>query len=105
MWNARAASSRISQWMIDYTIVSIPLIRTGPNIKWLLDFHLTFLDSVAKEEDESKYDVNEYLKDIPVDIKEQLEAHGQIAEALFNVGLFLRRVFKINQVRLSRLHE
>ena len=52
------------------------------------------LAEAKEEEDESKYDINEYLKNIPVDMKEQLEAHGQIAEALFNVGTIFKESFQ-----------
>lgn len=51
-------------------------------------------DAAQKEEEESeKYDPEFYLKNIPKDINEQLEAHGKIAEALFNVGTIFKESF------------
>lgn len=47
-------------------------------------------DSIAKAE---KYDSDTYLKDIPKGIHEQLDAHGKIAEALFNVGAIFKESF------------
>lgn len=44
-------------------------------------------------EQETKYDIDTYLKDIPKDIQEQLEAHGKIADALFNVGTIFKESF------------
>lgn len=43
--------------------------------------------------EEKKYDAEEYLKNIPATVQEQLEAHGKIAEALFNVGTIFKESF------------
>lgn len=43
--------------------------------------------------EENKYDAEEYLKNIPSTIQEQLEAHGKVAEALFNVGTIFKESF------------
>jgi len=47
-------------------------------------------DSVAQAK---KYDPETYLAQIPKDIKEELEAHGRIAEALFHVGTIFKESF------------
>jgi len=49
-------------------------------------------DSTAITE-ENKFDEEAYLAGIPKDIKEQLEAHGKITEALFNVGTIFKESF------------
>ncbi|MEQ8623440.1 MAG: hypothetical protein RJQ00_13905 [Vicingaceae bacterium] len=51
---------------------------------------LTPEDSLAAEQ---KYEPDFYLKDIPKDLKEQLIAHGKVAEALFNVGTIFKESF------------
>tara|TARA_R110000868_G_scaffold71505_4_gene209372 strand:- start:547 stop:3084 length:2538 start_codon:yes stop_codon:yes gene_type:complete len=48
-------------------------------------------DSLAEA---TKYDPETYMKDIPKDLQEELEAHGRIAEALFNVGTIFKESFK-----------
>lgn len=51
---------------------------------------ITAEDSLKAEQ---KYEPDFYLKDIPKDLKEQLIAHGKIAEALFNVGTIFKESF------------
>jgi len=46
------------------------------------------------ESNEEKYDPEFYLKDIPVDINDRLEAHGKVIEALFNVGTIFKESFE-----------
>ena len=48
-------------------------------------------DSVEQAQ---RYNANFYLEAIPKDYKEQLVAHGKIAEALFNVGTIFKESFK-----------
>lgn len=52
-------------------------------------------ESIRKDslEKAQKYNPEFYLKDIPKDVKEQLQAHGRIAEALFNVGTIFKESF------------
>jgi tetratricopeptide (TPR) repeat protein len=50
-------------------------------------------NSLSQEE---KYDPEAYLKNIPVEMEEQLEAHGKVAEALFNVGTIFKESFNDN---------
>ena len=47
-------------------------------------------DSVEQAQ---RYNSNFYLETIPKDYKEQLEAHGKVAEALFNVGTIFKESF------------
>ncbi len=47
-----------------------------------------------KKGDEEKYDPEFYLKDIPVDIQDRLEANGKLIEALFNVGTIFKESFE-----------
>ncbi len=47
-------------------------------------------DSIQEAE---KYSPAAYLKDIPVDFKDQLLAHGKIVDALFNVGTIFKESF------------
>ncbi|KAA3649485.1 MAG: hypothetical protein DWP98_06940 [Bacteroidetes bacterium] len=47
-------------------------------------------DSLAQAQ---KYDPEFYLKDIPVEMKDQLNAHGKLVEALFNVGTIFKESF------------
>ncbi len=42
---------------------------------------------------EKKYNLEEFLENIPGSVQEQLEAHGKVAEALFNVGTIFKESF------------
>ena len=53
----------------------------------------TLSDSALVAKENEKYDPEFYLKDIPKDKKEQLIAHGKVAEALFNVGTIFKESF------------
>lgn len=44
--------------------------------------------------EKEKYDPEFYLKDIPVDMNDRLEAHGKVIEALFNVGTIFKESFE-----------
>lgn len=50
-------------------------------------------DSIAKAE---KYNPEHYLKDVPVEFKDKLKAHGKIVQALFNVGTLFKESFDDN---------
>jgi len=51
--------------------------------------------SVAQNESEqTRYQPETYLRDIPVEINELLAAHGKVIEALFNVGTIFKESFE-----------
>ncbi|MAY83205.1 MAG: hypothetical protein CMP59_03650 [Flavobacteriales bacterium] len=51
--------------------------------------------SVAtNEEDNEIYDPEFYMKDIPVDLRDRLQANGKVIEALFNVGTIFKESFE-----------